>query len=212
MAIDAKDLVKGLIFEACGTFNSVVDFTPEGGERYLAFRFDYLGGQFSVEISDAELASVPEVGTPFRIVGRVRYNNRNGSISLIPEERKLVKELTPEEFVKGLRMIGVGVVEDKKLTTMNRQTYKKVTLKWHGGLHLFKDMPDELYAKIPARGKFLRFQLGVTTHTERGEGGRQIQLQQPVLLAVQAEELSASASVGSPEVSQPQSQPRRASA
>jgi hypothetical protein len=218
MAIDAKELVKGLRFEAWGTFNSVVDFTPENGERYLSFRFDYLGGQFNVEVEDSELMSVPEVGTPFRINGRVRYNNKNGSMSLVPEQRLQVPELSAEEFVKGLKIIGVGVVEDKKLTTMNRQTYKKVTLKWHGGLHLFKDMPDEMYARIPARGKFVRFQLGVTTHTERGEGGRQMQFQLPVLLAVASEELVMSS--GSPSSGAPSAQgaagaatsPRRATA
>jgi hypothetical protein len=119
----------------------------------------------------------------------VRYNNKNGSITLVPEQKTLLKEMSGEEFAKGLRIIGAGIVEDKKITTMNRQTYKKVTLKWCGGLHLFKDMPDELYAKVPPRGKYVKFQFGVSTHTERGEGGKQIQLQVPVLLAVQPEEL-----------------------
>ncbi len=156
MAIDAKELLMGLRFEAWGMFNSVVDFQPEGGERYVAFKFDYLGGQFSVVVDESELTNTPEEGTPFRIAGKVRYNQKNGSITLQPEVKTQVKELSPEEFVKGLRIIGAGVVEDKKLTTMNRQTYKKVTLKWQGGLHLFKDMPDELYVKVPSRGQFVK--------------------------------------------------------
>jgi hypothetical protein len=214
MAIDAKDLMIVPHFEAYGTFNSVVDFTPDGGERYLAFRFDYLGGQFSVQVDEGELEKVPEEGTPYRIVGKVRYNNRNGSISLVPEQKTLLKEMSGDDFAKGLRIIGAGIVEDKKVTTMNRQTYKKVTLKWCGGLHLFKDMPDELYAKVPPRGKYVKFQFGVSTHTERGEGGKQIQLQVPVLLGVQGEELrsvlpSDTPSAGAASVPP---QPRRASA
>jgi hypothetical protein len=188
MALDAKEIMLGVRFSGYGTFSSV--YIPEGGGRSPVYRFEYLGGQFSVEVSDSESLNPPEVGTAFFVQGRVRYNAYNGSIGLVAEEKKRLTEFSADQFVAGLRIYGAGVVEEKKSTVMNRQTFLRVAIKWQGGLHLFSGLSPELYQKLPQRGSYVRFELGVTSRSERTQGGQQIQLMVPMLVSVTPETLS----------------------
>jgi hypothetical protein len=188
MAIEAKDILLGLRFKAYGSFTSV--YVPESDVRKPVYRFEYLGGQFSVEVNEMEAASPPPVGTAYYVVGKVRYNSYNGSIGLVPAEKKLLSELSAEQFVEGLKIWGAGMVEDKKMTTMNRQTFLKAAIKWQGGLHVFNGLTPELYQRIPGRGQYVRFELGVTSHTERSQSGQQIQMMVPILVAVTPETLA----------------------
>ncbi|MDR2441861.1 MAG: hypothetical protein LBE12_21105 [Planctomycetaceae bacterium] len=190
MALDAKEIMLGVRFSGYGTFVSV--YIPEGDGRNPIYRFEYLGGQFSVEVSESESLNPPEVGTAFFVQGRVRYNAYNGSIGLIAEEKKRLSDFSAEQFVAGLRIFGAGVVEEKKSTVMNRQTFLRVAIKWQGGLHLFSGLSPELYQKLPQRGSYVRFELGVTSRSERTQGGQQIQLMVPMLVSVTPETLSTS--------------------
>jgi hypothetical protein len=188
MAIEAKEIMLGVRFSGYGTFLSV--YTPEGEGRNPVFRFEYLGGQFSVEVSPTEAVNPPEVGSAFSVQGRVRYNAYNGSIALVAEEKKRLTEFSAEQFVAGLKIFGAGVVEEKKSTVMNRQTFLRVAIKWQGGLHLFSGLSPELYQKLPPRGSYIRFELGVTSRSERTQGGQQIQLLVPMLVSVTPETLA----------------------
>jgi hypothetical protein len=125
-------------------------------------------------------------------MGKVRYNSYNGSIALVPEHKKQLQELSSEQFVKGLRVWGAGVVEEKKQTVMNRNTFLKAAIKWQGGLHLFTSLSPEIFQRVPPRGQFVRFELGVTSHTERTAQGQQIQMMVPFLVSVTPETMSSS--------------------
>jgi hypothetical protein len=206
MAIEVKDITLGLRFEAFGNFMSV--YVPDVEGRKPVYRFEYLGGQFSVEVDETEILSPPPVGTAFHVLGKVRYNSYNGSITLTPEHKKQLQEISPEQFVKGLRIWGAGVVEEKKQTVMNRNTFLKAAIKWQGGLHLFTGLSPEIYQRIPPRGQFVRFDLGVTSHSERTQSGQQVQMMVPFLVSVAAETMSATVPAGgssrpaaSPEIS-----------
>jgi hypothetical protein len=191
MALEAKEIMLGVRFSGYGTFASV--YIPEAGGRSAVYRFEYLGGQFSVEVNESEALNPPEVGTAFFVQGRVRYNAYNGSIALVAEEKKRLMEFSAEQFVAGLKIFGAGVVEEKKSTVMNRQTFLRVAIKWQGGLHLFSGLSPELYQKLPSRGSYIRFELGVTSRSERTQGGQQIQLMVPMLVSVTPETLAVSA-------------------
>jgi hypothetical protein len=188
MAIEAKEIMLGIRFSGYGTFASV--FVPEDTNRNPVYRFEYLGGQFSVEVSSEESFNPPVVGSPFYVEGRVRYNAYNGSIGLVAEKKKLLQEFSAEQFVAGLRIFGAGVVEEKKSTVMNRQTFLRVAIKWQGGLHLFNGLSPEIYQRIPPRGSYVRFELGVTSRSERTQGGQQVQMMVPMLISVTPETLA----------------------
>jgi hypothetical protein len=188
MSIEVKDILLGLRFEAFGIFTSV--YIPEGDGRKPTYRFEYLGGQFSVEVDENEAVNPPPAGTAFHVIGKVRYNSYNGSIALVPETKKHLPELSADQFVKGLKSWGAGVVEEKKQTTMNRNTFLKAAIKWQGGLHLFIGLVPEVYQRIPPRGQYVRFELGVTSHSERTQTGQQIQMMVPFLSVVSAETLA----------------------
>jgi hypothetical protein len=190
MALEAKEIMLGVRFSGYGTFASV--FVSETEGRNPVYRFEYLGGQFSVEVKPTEVANPPEVGTPFFVQGRVRYNAYNGSIGLVAEEKKQLSDFSAEQFVAGLKIFGAGVVEEKKSTVMNRQTFLRVAIKWQGGLHLFSGLSPELFQKLPPRGSYIRFELGVTSRSERTQGGQQIQMMVPMLVSVTPETLATS--------------------
>ncbi|MDR2439446.1 MAG: hypothetical protein LBE12_08790 [Planctomycetaceae bacterium] len=210
MAIEVRDITLGLCFEAYGIFVSV--YVPDAEGRKPVFRFEYLGGQFSVEVEESEVLTPPQVGTAFHVLGKVRYNSYNGSIALVPEHKKQLQELSPEQFVKGLRVWGAGVVEEKKQTVMNRNTYLNAAIKWQGGLHLFTGLSPEIFQRVPPRGQFVRFELGVTSHSERTASGQQIQMMVPFLVSVTPETMSSSLpasgnSIPSSPVSSPSKEP-----
>jgi hypothetical protein len=198
MVIDVRDITLGLRFEAFGIFVSV--YVPDVEGRKPVFRFEYLGGQFSVEVDESEAVMPPQVGTAFHVLGKVRYNSYNGSIALVPENKKQLQELSAEQFVKGLRIWGAGVIEEKKQTVMNRNTFLKAAVKWQGGLHLFTGLTPEIYQRIPPRGQFVRFELGVTSHSERTAGGQQIQMMVPFLVSVIPETMSSTVSTATSSV------------
>jgi hypothetical protein len=187
MAIEAKEIMLGVRFNGYGTFMNV--WTPEDPGRNPTYRFEYLGGQFSVEVNSEESITPPAVGSPFYVEGRVRYNAYNGSIGLVAEKKKLLTEFSAEQFVAGLRIFGAGVVEEKKSTVMNRQTFLRVAIKWNGGLHLFSGLSPEIYQRVPPRGSYVRFELGVTSRSERTQGGQQVQMMVPMLVSVTPETL-----------------------
>jgi hypothetical protein len=188
MAIEAKEIMLGVRFNGYGTFASV--YVPDDAGRNPVYRFEYLGGQFSVEVNAEESVNPPAVGSPFYVEGRVRYNAFNGSIGLVAEKKKLLTEFSAEQFVAGLRIFGAGVVEEKKSTVMNRQTFLRVAIKWQGGLHLFSGLSPEIYQRVPPRGSYVRFELGVTSRSERTQGGQQIQMMVPMLVSVTPETLA----------------------
>jgi hypothetical protein len=165
MAIELKDILMGLRFEAYGTFTSL--YVPDSEGRKPLFRYDFFGGLFSTEVEENEVVNPPLIGTAFHVLGKVRYNSYNGSIALVPEMKKQLPELSAEQFVKGLRIWGAGVVEEKKQTTMNRNTFLKAAIKWQGGLHLFTGLTPEIFQRIPSRGQFVRFELGVDRKSTR---------------------------------------------
>jgi hypothetical protein len=73
---------------------------------------------------------------------------------------------------------------------MNRNTFLKAAIKWQGGLHLFSSLTPEIYQRVPGRGQFVRFELGVTSHSERSQTGQQIQMMVPFLVSVAQEALA----------------------
>jgi len=174
MAIEPKELMQAPRFEGIGSF---VSCRPGNEEWKPSFVFEFLGGQMSVEVEESEAANPPTVGALFAVGGHVRYNNRYGSVSLVSTVKKqlgaTVESLSPdqmEQFLRGVRVWGVGIVHARTTSTMNRTTYSKATLKWHGATHEFRMLPPEVYGKIPSVGRYVRFELGISVREERIEG------------------------------------------
>jgi hypothetical protein len=190
MAIGLKELMQPPKFEGLGKF---VYARPGNGEWAPNFVFEVWGGQVSVEVSESEALNPPAVDTVFRLSGHVRHNGRNGTVALVATLKERLADFSAEEFVKGLNIAGVGVVEAKSSTVMNRQTFLKVTLKWQGATHEFRKLSPELYQRIPGAGSYCRFGLGMLVRSERNMNGQMIVLQEPSLSSIQVEDISTAA-------------------
>jgi hypothetical protein len=200
MAITPKELMQPPKFEGLGKF---VYARPGNGEWAPNFVFEVWGGQVSVEVSESESANPPMVDTVFRLSGHVRHNGRNGTVALVATLKERLPDFSPEEFVKGLNIAGVGVVEAKSSTVMNRQTFWKVTLKWQGATHEFRKLSPELYQRIPGAGSYCRFGLGMLVRSERNLNGQMIVLQEPSLASIQVEEISTGSVSAAPPPAKP---------
>jgi hypothetical protein len=189
MTIEMKELMQAPKFEGYGTF---VMCRPGSGDWPPNYLFEFFGGQVSLEVEESETLDPPAVGSSFFLSGKVRYNPRNGTVSLLADEKKFIAAISAEQYVSGLRIKGVGIVEQKISTTMNRQTFLKATLKWHGAVHEFRKLSPELFQRLPNRGGAVRFELGLLVQTERNLTGQSVQLQVPSLVSVQLDNLSGS--------------------
>ena len=194
MAIEARELIQSPRFEGLGSF---LYCRPGNEEWKPSYMIEFYGGQLSVEVEDTEVSNPPAVGTIFQFAGSIRHNSRNGSVSLVTSSKKQLaaspESLTPEQmeqFVRGLRISGVGIVHAKDSVSMNRQTYNKATLKWQGATHEFRKLTPETYQRIPGVGKYVRFELGLSVRDERNLTGQSVVIQMPSLVSVKAEELA----------------------
>lgn len=187
MAIDMKEMLHGVRFKAYGTLSDYNTFERDS-EAVYQYTIDYIGGSVKIEVDQSEFVNPPELGTPFEISGIVKYSSYNGSIRFMAEEKKQLKELKAEDYVKGIQVFGVGVVETKKASVMNRKQFFKIGIKFTGGLHLFNDFPVELFQRCPNKGELVAFSLGVTTMTNR-QDGVQSQAYVPTLSDVSGEKL-----------------------
>jgi len=193
MGITAKELMQPPKFEGLGKF---VYARQGSGEWAPTYTFEFFGGQVSVEVDDSEISNPPSVGAMFLISGHVRRSHRNGSISLAATEKKFVAQnedgLSLEQtgqFVSGLVIRGVGVVEDKQSTVIGRQpAFLSATLKWQGATHQFKKLTPETYQRVPSKG-YVRFELSMRVREERNLDGQLIVLQIPTLKSIQSDEL-----------------------
>ena len=197
MAIERKELMEAPRFEGIGSF---VYCRPGNDEWKPSYVMEFYGGQISVEVEDLEVSNPPVPGTMFLIGGRIRHNSRNATVSLVTETKKQLavtwQDLTSEQmdiFVRGLRIWGVGNVHSKDSFTStgpSRQTYLKTTLRWHGSTHEFKKLSPEVYQRLPAPGKYIRFELGISVREERNRDGQMVVLQFPSLASVTVDELA----------------------
>jgi len=193
MAIEPKELMQVPRFEGIGKF---LYSRPGNGEWKPSFAVEFFGGQVSIEVDESELQNEPAVESMFLISGRLRYNTRNASVSLVTSEKKFLSA-TPEtltqeymeRYVRGLRVWGVGIVHSKSSSVVNRVTYNKATLKWQGATHEFRSLPPEMYQRIPSMGKYVRFELGLSVREERNQSGQQVLIHYPSLALIQMDEL-----------------------
>jgi hypothetical protein len=194
MGITVKDLMQPPKFEGLGKFV----YSRAGNDDWPAtFTFEFFGGQLSVEVEEEELLNPPVVGSMFFISGDLRRNSRNGTISLAATGHKFVasssENLSSEQmdqYVRGLSIRGVGVVEDKQSVVMGRQpAYLSAMLKWQGATHQFKKLPPELFQRIPGKGSYVRFELSMRVREERSREGQMIMLQIPFLESVTLDKL-----------------------
>ena len=73
-----------------------------------------------------------------------------------------------EQYVRGLSIHGVGIVEDKQSFVIGRQpAFLSAMLKWQGATHQFKKLPPELYQRVPGKGSYVRFELSMRVREER---------------------------------------------
>lgn len=193
MAIEPKDFAQAPCFEGIGSF---VYCRPGNEEWKPSFVIEFFGGQISVEVDESEVHNPPAVGAMFLIAGTLRYHNRNGSVSLVSAAKRYMavslESLTMEQFeqyCRGLRVWGVGIVHAKDSVTVNRNTYNKATLKWRGATHEFRKLTPEIYQRIPSVGKYVRFDLGLSVREERNQMGQMVLVQFPSLVSIKADDL-----------------------
>ena len=194
MAIETKELLQSPRFEGLGSF---VYCRPGNEDWKPSYTIEFFGGQINVEVEESEVLNPPAVGTMFLISGHVRHNSRNGSVSLVVSTKRFLavssESLTPEQmqqYVGGLRIWGVGIVQAKESVSMNRVTYNKATLKWQGATHEFRKLTPEVYQRIPGVGKFVRFDLGLSVKEERNPTGQSVVVQFPILVSLKMDDLA----------------------
>jgi hypothetical protein len=192
MAIERKELAQLPRFEGVGKF---VYARHGDGVRSSMFTFEFFGGQVSIEVTEEETLSPPAVGVMFLVSGTLQYNSFNGSVRLIAKEKRKLAEsdsqLTDEQwgqYVTGLSIGGVGIVEAKSSTVFNRQTFNKATLKWQGAIHEFRSLSPEIYSRVPSVGQYVRFKLGLLVGEERRDG-QSVVVQKPSLVGCQLDSL-----------------------
>jgi hypothetical protein len=186
MAIEMKELAQHPVFEGLGVFAYAREATET---RKSAFVFESFGGQVSVEVEESEYLNPPVVGSLFQIVGTARRNNWNGTMSLLASGKRLVaSSLTVEHteaYTSGLVIRGVGKVESRSSSVVQRKTYSKATLSWVGAMHEFRSLPPEIYQRIPVAGSYVRFELGLQPLEVRNQDTGQIQIvHKPTLLGI----------------------------
>ena len=193
MAIERKELAQLPRFEGLGKF---VYARQGDGVRPSTFTLEFFGGRVNVEVTEEEALSPPVVGTMFLVSGTLQYNSFNGSVRLIANEKRKAADndslLTDEQwgqFVAGLSINGVGVVEAKSTTSMSGQTFSKATLKWYGAIHEFRSLSPEIYQKVPGVGQYVRFKLGLLVGQERNQNGQSVVVQKPSLVGCQLDQL-----------------------
>ena len=194
MAIEPKELMQAPRFEGIGSF---VYCRPGNEEWKPSYVIEFFGGQMSVEVEESEVSSPPAPGAMFLIGGNVRHNARNGTVSLVSTVKKHLAASSDgmsqdqlEQYVRGLRIWGVGIVHSRDSVVMNRTTYNKATLKWQGATHEFRKLTPEIYQRIPSAGKYIRFDLGLSVKEERNQTGQSVLLQFPSLASVKVDELA----------------------
>jgi len=194
MTIESRELMQSPRFEGIGSF---VYCRPGNEEWKPSYVIEFFGGQMTVEVDESEVHNPPAVGAMFLIAGNLRHNSRNGSVSLVSSVKKPLADspesLTQaqmEQYVRGLQVSGVGIVHSKDSVSVNRQTYSKATLKWQGATHEFRKLTPELYQRIPAIGKYVRFELGLSVKEEKNLTGQSVLIQFPSLVSIKADELS----------------------
>jgi len=193
MAITPKELIQPPMFEGLAKY---VYCRPGNGEWSPTYTFEFFGGQVSVEVDEAEVLTPPVPGTMFWVSGYVRRSVRNGTITLAATDKKFVAKdessMTAEQleqYVRGLPIRGVAIVEDKQSTMMNRVTYMSATLRWQGATHQFKKLTPEIYQRIPTKGP-VRFEMAMMVREERNTDGQLVVLQVPSLVSVQMETMA----------------------
>ena len=207
MAIEPRELLQAPRFEGIGSF---VYCRPGNEEWKPAFVFETLGSQISVEVDESEVSNPPAAGTLFLVGGTIRHNRYNGSVSLVSSVKRSLgstaENLPPEQmeqFIRGIRVWGVGIVHAKDSAVVNRTTYSKATLKWHGATHEFKRLTPEVYQRIPSAGKYVRFELGLSVREERNQTGQMVLIQFPSLKSVKLDELATGSVPAKPAVPPP---------
>ena len=182
MGITPKELMQPPKFEGLGKF---VYSRPGNGDWGPTFMFEFFGGQVSVEVEESESLNPPAVGSMFFIAGDLRRNPRNASITLAAKSHRFVAENAEslsseqlEQYVRGLSIRGVGIVEDKQSFQMPHQpAFLSAILKWQGATHKFKTLPPELFQRIPSKGSYVRFDLSMRVREERNLDGQLVVLQ-----------------------------------
>ena len=199
MGISARELMQAPGFSGIAKY---VYCRPGNGDWPPSFTFEFFGGQVNVEVEESEVLNPPLVGSIFQISGYVRRSSRNGSITLTATEKKFISKddsgMTGEQvelYVKGLPIRGVGTVEAKQSSTMNRESFLSATLRWQGATHQFKKLSPEVYQRIPVKG-YVRFELAMLVREERNQGGQMVVLQIPSLVWVEKEELQTGSVAG----------------
>ena len=210
MAIEPKELSQAPRFEGLGSFV----FCRPGNEDWKpSYMIEFFGGQISVEVEESEVSNPPAPGTMFLIAGSVRHNGRNGTVSLVASVKKHVAASQDaftaeqwEQYVRGLRIWGTGIVHAKDSVVMGRTTYNKATLKWQGATHEFRKLTPEIYQRIPSAGKFVRFDMGLSVREEKNPTGQLVVYNLPSLVSIKSDEL-ATGSVPSSGVPKPPTPP-----
>ena len=194
MAIEPKELGQAPRFEGLGSF---VLCRPGNDDWKPSYMIEFFGGQVSVEVDESEVSNPPVPGTMFLIAGSIRHNSRNSTVSLVTTAKKHIaasqEALTAEQweqYVRGLRISGVGIVHAKDSVMFQKQTYSKATLKWQGATHEFRKLTPEIYLRIPGAGKYVRFNLGLSVREEKNPTGQLVVYQMPSLVSINAEELA----------------------
>ncbi|MDR0522276.1 MAG: hypothetical protein LBH00_10550 [Planctomycetaceae bacterium] len=205
MAITAKELMTAPRFEVFGSF---VRAYPPNGDWEASFEFNCLGGSGGVRITvdDGDVINPPAKDSLFHIVGIMRMSSRNGAVSLLPESRRLVADLSTvpiETLAAGLVVKGVGRVVRKVQTTMNRQTFLSAEISWCGGQRNFKQLSPELFQKISKESTYGRFSFGVVSGAERNATGQTVVYQFPQLMSWEQDTLQGVSASSSPSAAKP---------
>jgi len=217
MAITARELMQKPKFEGIGKF---VEARKANGEYPASFVFEFFGGQVSIEVNEleySEYSKQPSTGSYYMLSGFVKFNVRNGSISLVAVERRKIADdesgLSDDHistYVGGISIRGVARVKDKKATQIdNANTYISAVLEWPGATYQFKGYSRDVHESIPSPeldpekpAMHVRCVFGILTREERSKTGQKFLQQVLTLASVAAEPLASSGAAGSASAAQ----------
>ena len=148
-----------LFFTFCGYFSEGMNFPDKSGNPVYMARYDYLGNNVVLPITQEEYANLPAEGTLVRVEGVIKGDKKTGKIALnvhyisIQGRDGDFKAPTQAELMAGVVFGGDVLVSLKKSGIYEGLPYRNVTIALFGVSYRFSFANDEqMFNQFPESG------------------------------------------------------------
>ena len=171
-----------LFFAFCGYFSEGMKFPGEDGNPVYMARYDYLGNNVVLPITQEEYANLPAEGTLVRVEGTIKGDKKTGKIALnvhyisIQGRDADFKAPTQAELMAGVVFSGDVLVSKKDSGLFNGEVYRNVTIALFGVSYKFSLAKNEaMYNAFPESGIItLAGKVETFVSSIKGKDGRNI--------------------------------------